>query len=147
MDNIWTVLCNKTLANPETGTISLIDVVEKVTIGLSPEEDIDITATKIKIPSDLHLVSLFQTEKPGISFNLKVILTTPKGSSHEIFNQNYKLPKEQKLFRHNLHVKSFHIEGEGTYYFLTQTKTTKAKAFEDGSRIPIQVSLGVNPKE
>lgn len=145
MENMWSVVCNKTLTNPETGTISLIDVVEKVTIGLSLENQTGEAIKELhgKISADMHLVSFFKIHDQSTAFYLKVQLVTPKGDKHQLFEQRYQLPTEQRNFRHNLHIRSFFIDGDGVYYLKTESKMKKSDEYEEVSKAEVHVVIDI----
>jgi hypothetical protein len=134
----WTVLCRRSEVHPESGTLTLVDVVEEVIFeGVSVPEGAD----GIFLPLDAELVSLWSRAKLELPARVegRVRLFTPRdrpvgkvqfevdlGDSHRVHH------------RMRFHVLPF--EGPGLYWF--QVEVRDGDAWNMVARVPLEIITG-----
>lgn len=120
-NHVWTVLCRRALIDQSSNSISLMDVVEGITItqttGLIPKP-----STGIDL-SGMDLVTLWirsEIDKPEAA-KVRVILQLPDGRKHIQPEQTIDLKKSPRN-RHIVRTAGLPFTDEGRYYWTVQQK-------------------------
>lgn len=108
----WVMFCEKALIDSRTNNVSLIDVVEEITVPKVP----------VVIPNPFFIVSLWvrdavrKNELEKVDY--RIMLVTPKKKEKQLIK--YKFQMEKKRHRTLNGIFGLPIEHEGIHYFSVQ---------------------------
>lgn len=145
-EHLWTVLCARCLVDAETNNVSLIDVIEQLTLAGDPPKLPPDGKPIILAGTQLNVVSLWTradlTRSERVTFRLVVI--TPDGKRIVPKEQHDLDLENQRRMRVFLRLNSFPYRGPGDYNWLIeerqQTKSGKPK-WTKVARIPLEIKL------
>lgn len=140
--HIWSVICKESVINQDDNVISLIGVIEELTLSLVPKkEDLDKLPEKINVPLSYEIVSYWMRESlRAQQIDIKVTITSPDG---EILLNNEHgaiFPDNTKRLRSRLKIQGFVIKKTGEYTLKVYLKN-KTGSYDQVSQLPIQVKL------
>ena len=157
-EHAWTVLCNSTMIEPETKVISLVNVVEKLTLQPVPgdaevERELARAHSEGKkglyFPVQLRLVSWWVRSDLAReeTLELRISLLNPTGEKmleQEVILDLAKFASQ----RLTLHLDKLQITGLGRYWFLVEEcKGTKSKPkWARAGRVPLEIETGESAK-
>lgn len=146
-EHIWTVLCDKHLVDPKLETISLIDVVESITVpelGRLLEEASSIGKKGTLVQTPMLLVSWWFRSDPGEpTFQVRFSLVSPAGE--HLFTQAVGLSwtegqNHQRIF---VNLTGLPVQQPGRSWFVVeqQVKTKGDKLrWTVVARIPLEIT-------
>ncbi|MGC1953832.1 MAG: hypothetical protein WA970_14945 [Gammaproteobacteria bacterium] len=143
-EHIWTVLCARSLVDADTNNVSLIDVIEQLTLTGDPPDIPPDGKPIILAGIQLTVVSLWTRTDPAqpdrVTF--RVIVITPDGK-RIIPKEEHELDLEShRRVRVFVRLNSFPYRGPGDYEWLIeerqQTKSGKPK-WTKVARIPLEI--------
>ncbi len=144
MKHIWTVICRQSILDEETKNISLLNIVEKLTINVSPSAEIE-DAKDLSLPINFEIVSLWQKEKKGKeNFEVKVILTDPNGKVLNEYIKELSTPADKNRQRYILKSSGLKLTTSGNYTFKVAVKSDGNKRFKTVSVVPLEVVINRN---
>jgi hypothetical protein len=139
IQHIWTVPCRVGIVDQNTNNVSLIDVLEEITVSELPMQPGVIPA---QMPSILDVVSLWGRENPDqpeAGWG-RLSLISPQGES--LVQQ----PGEVDL-RQFRRVRAFNkfiglpLRGPGRYYFHVERRPDEAAEWELVARVPLDITI------
>lgn len=145
-EHIWTVLCYKGCIDTLTNQVSLLDVTEKLKLGIEAEERerMDRTEGVMKTPVNLEVVSWWVRSKPDVPESAKgrLILRSPHG--HEVGGGGFEINLTVSSgWRGRLLINSFPVnQGEGLFWFEVQL-LEEPETWKMVSRVPLEFQLQV----
>jgi hypothetical protein len=150
-EHVWTVLCQKTLLDPQTNVVSLIDVLEKITLagGVADVEEALAKAHNkgskgLVFPVFMQLVTWWTRSdyaKPE-ELDIRVAILDPSGE--RLFSQEVPIDlTDSNARRMTLRFQEFQMTQDGVYWFWVEKK----KAFKDKTtrwtivtKLPLEVT-------
>lgn len=148
---IWAVLCETSIIDKQSNSVSLISVSEKITIEAKhdTEDSEDIAVLNIPVPLDQTLVTFLRRddlEIPEKDVELITQIIGPKGDVVREIQHKIDLVESSKV-RQIMHFREFSMKrGPGIYWFRTRLKSKSAKSsrWNTVSEIPFEVEIIVN---
>jgi hypothetical protein len=150
-EHVWTVLCQKTLLDTQTNVVSLVDVLEKITLAHADVEEGLAKAQSeagkgLVFPMSMHLVTWWTRSdytKPE-ELDIRVSILAPSGE--RLFVQEVPIDlTASRAQRMTLRFQQFRItQSEGVYWFVIEkTKVSKGKGarWSTAAKLPLEVTL------
>jgi hypothetical protein len=133
--HIWTVLCERVLIDPETNSLTLVDVVEQLT--LTPD---DWPPQPSVLSVRLELVSLWFRETGDSDANIiaRTVFETPAKKVLAQGAIEIGFPRDAELARTTARFRDLPVEGAGTYLFRIE-RQRDADAWEEVTRVPLRI--------
>lgn len=147
-EHLWTVLCGKMLVDSDTGVISLVDVIENLTVeGLEQKikEGIDQGKKGAFVNEPMKLVSWwFRTDVREEVLQARVIFLNPAGEA--LMEQSFGMPWEKEQpsasIRAIVNLDRFPANMLGLYWFSIEqleTSETGEARWLPAARVPLSV--------
>ena len=140
-EHAWSLLCSRTIIDKETNQVSIIDVVEGITVGLeAPLSTLD----KPRIPLHFELVTLWNRSEPDTPEKAvgKYKLTGPKGEA--LTDQEIEIDLSQfKRFRSTLKAESLPLPSAGTFLFTVLLRGEDGDSWQKVGHAPLEVTIEV----
>lgn len=129
-EHIWTVVCDNAVVDKRTGKVSLLNVVDRITVA-DPNEELRTLGKKDNtvVPITLWLVSWWQRSNPseGEVVDIRVLIRSPKGErilNPEIASIDLKESHRGRLFTL---IPALPLRGAGQYRVCVEYETPKGK--------------------
>jgi len=146
--HVWSVFCHKTLIDPQTKVVSLVDIIEKLTVedaGVGQAVDSAIAAGKkgVALTFPTQLVSWWVRSsytEPEDDLRIRVRLEDPSGD--ELLSQEIAVDlAEYNSQRVTLHLDNIPVTTLGNYWFIVE-KASKRKAapWISVATIPLEIA-------
>ena len=134
--HIWTVICRKSTVDQESNNISLIEVVEQVTISGKQKSD----STEILVPMDFEIISLWSRDCDGVSVRgtAKIILINPNNEEITIKEIDIDLTVYKRL-RTRIKFATFGVKYPGRHEFKVFLKNNSE--WNEVANIPVQIDV------
>lgn len=143
MMHIWTVLSDKSLVNPDTNQVSLIDCLEVINLPRKLLEQIK--EEKVNIPIKIEILSFWVDEENNIDkdrkIDMRIDFIDPKDNEISSLSHSFNLPKGYKRIRTRIKILGISINGEGDYLFRVNYKKEKDNNYLVVSEIPLTIKI------
>ncbi|MCR4311785.1 MAG: hypothetical protein NUV56_00730 [Candidatus Uhrbacteria bacterium] len=131
----WSILCDSSVIDAETNTLSIRNIVEKITITSSEK-----LPEKAAIPMALEVTSFWEkNDKDALDFQSKVDIFN---SSKECLRSNefqLKFEEGNNRLRSRIKMSTLPFAGEGEYRIKVSFKTSGVKDWMEAADIPFDV--------
>jgi hypothetical protein len=125
--HVWTVLCAQSLTDLESNQISLINVIEQLTISDAPPrkktKDLPVVQLEAQLVSMWTRIDPEVPEPETISVRIKYV--TESGIETICGTNSFDLSKNARM-RHVIRFNSVPVSGPGLHTFVVQSQTTGA---------------------
>lgn len=145
-EHIWTVLCERHLADSDTGLISLMDLTESLTVeGLEQkmEEAARLGKKGSLVNARAQLVSWWFRSDPGEeTFQARFVLLSPDGKELLAQPVNSTWGGDKQFTMIFVNMKQIPVSMPGLYWFVVeQQRTTKSGKFQWArvTRLPLHI--------
>jgi hypothetical protein len=142
IQHIWTIPCRLSTTDRETNNVSLIEVLEEVTIPAMPPRQ----AVMGFVPAIFDVVTLWSRgndDEPAAGFG-RMRLVSPTGDT--ILEQPYAIDlRENRRIRSVGRILGFPAQDSGRYHFRVERRTNEADPWEEVVSIPIWVNIVRQP--
>jgi hypothetical protein len=134
--HIWTVLCKRAITDGETNIVSLIDVIEEISIASNPPIPADKWSA---IPFEVVVISLLERSNQDVleQCELKVEIVSPSGETHP--NRMFasidltKTLRVRRLFRIN----GLPLYGFGAHRFVVSMRKSDDDPWSRVAELPL----------
>lgn len=144
MKLIWVIICSKSSIDVDTNNISLIDVLEEISVS---SEIIQNTIkgkkkTGVIIPLAFELVSLWEknTDDP-IDAEIRMDLVDPKGGIIKTDVHPLTMKTKINRLRHRMFNQGLPIQKPGKYVFKIQMRMNKKGTFKTAGETSLEVKF------
>ncbi|MCB9637393.1 MAG: hypothetical protein H6728_10345 [Myxococcales bacterium] len=137
ISHVWTVICSRSVIDEDTKNISLMDVVEQVTIDAESAKQKDVL-----LPLPFEVVTLWSREDEAGKSNTeaRLRLLSPEGT--EINQQFYKIDlSEHPRMRTRIRVPGLPFVGPGNYVFCVDLRRQDGETWREVARVPLQLQV------
>jgi hypothetical protein len=136
MKHLWSIICRQTLINGETNVISLIDILEEIT--LSNPDGLPDGKTKYVVPLDFELVSYWMREGEEESIKLHIELVDSEKNIVSASDNKILIDQpDKKRVRTRIKGNKFSFIGLGQYLFKISIKENDK--ITEVAEIPVDV--------
>ena len=135
IEHIWSVLCNSVSVDIESGSISLFNVLEQITV-LAKEDEI------ITLPIRFELATLCTRENENIPMQgkLRFNFCDPKHICKQMAEMEVDL-QQGLYFRGRMHFEGLQLNGSGKYKFEVHLQQENSDTWEQVATLPLLVTF------
>lgn len=146
--HIWSVLCQKSLIDSETNNLTLVDVLEELSINISiPPLTVGTPANsvinRIDVLISYEIVSLWvrDSAKTKETINLSIELLDPTGKG--VSKQEHTVVMNENLLRYRTRLKivGLGISTPGHYSFLVKIKEENKENYRTVAELPLEIKI------
>ena len=130
MKHLWTIICSQGIINSATNNLSLIELIEELSLYDTPPE-----GKKVVLPFQFVVISNWCRTNENVpeTAESKLVMRPPDDKPEDIF-QGQIIDLTKSRFAKNLtHLMGFQFRGFGDYKFETHIKDKKGKWIPMGS--------------
>lgn len=139
MKHIWTILCKRAILDRPTGNISLIDIIEELTVK-DPQQSSEDEREKI-INTNFSLVSYWRKNSSDQEeINLKIIEEAPNGKTLKSAEKRLSIPKDKDKLRIHFTFEELKVIDSGKYLIKVKRRTNQEN-YEMISEVPIDINI------
>src|SRR5258706_4405510 len=126
--HIWSVLCLKALIDSDTNNLTIVDVLEELSINVSSapvaNAGVNTGMNRIDIPITYEVVSLWirDSAKTKETVTLKVEVIDPSGKELNMFEQPAEMKEGLLRYRTRLKISGMEVTTPGRYTFHVKIK-------------------------
>ncbi len=144
MKNIWSALFNRAIIDKRTGSLSLIDSIEEITVNFSNPEEL--SRDKKNIPIRFTIIGLWSDENISEKreFEYLVEILDPNGVKISEFKNNPVFEEGKKRLRTIVDVNGMGVTTEGDYQVIVKYKNNLENDYQIVSQIPLSVKFILN---
>jgi hypothetical protein len=144
IQHIWTVPCRLYIVDQQTNNVSLLDVLEELT--LSPHA-VDPGTGHPRYPAVFNVVSLWARQNPAQPEvgKTRLCLLSPAGDSLMEITAEVSLQEFRRL-RHSWRIMGFPLAGTGRYHFRVERRADADADWEEVARVPLDIDVEVAPE-
>ena len=135
MEHIWTIVCQVTSEDKNSGSFSLINALERIEFSGDPAQvDVD----DLVVPLNYHLVTTWWCEKPELSTESQIRLRLISPSNEDLGGPDLDMSfGDSQYSRFNLNIQGFRYKGDGVYRYVVSY--VRGDEEVEVQRIPIAV--------
>jgi len=141
--HIWTILCRRSVIDSETNNLSIYDILEQLTIDIKIKKDRKDKVTKINVPIEYEVVSLWTKSPKATEFDggIKLEIINSEEKIEKTFEQPLKLAKDKSRLRSRIRIKGFVVEKPGIYIFRISYRENNRDKYIKAADIPLEIIL------
>ena len=149
IEHVMSVVCVNAITDKDSNTMSLINLIERLNVTLTPTVEAEKKRAEIgwySTPIVVQVVSRFYRKEEGtdMSFDLQSYIVGPEGKSMGANKEStFAFPKNLKNLRMVGNIAGFPVSMSGMYYVVVRIKDVGESDYVEVARIPIEVSLTV----
>ncbi|MFH1601393.1 MAG: hypothetical protein ABIB61_00355 [Candidatus Shapirobacteria bacterium] len=136
--HIWSVICQKSLIDKETNNISLIEVLEEVSVNITSPGEIN---KKINIPFKYEVVNYWMKKGRVKDVDIRIRLVDPDQKVIKSFINRLSIPPDKDRMRSRLRILGLELTRSGSYTFWIEIKEEGKKTFKRVAELPLEVKL------
>lgn len=145
--HIWSVLTSKSVVDSSSNNLSLIDILEKVSIDITP-----VTEGKgfpkdgsINIPLQYQIVSFFVTTEKNKTEKgkIKIDIISPAGKNFTVLDNTFEIPKNIQRMRVINTIQGIGVTIPGIYTFKISLSQSEKDKYVKVAEIPLDVELHI----
>lgn len=148
--HIWSVLCQSSVTDVASNTMSLFNTIEQFTIDITPPKDpIELkkfeenSKKSLSVQTQFEIVTLWQRMVlgKGIDGDVEMELIDPKGVSLMKMTYSLHFPEDKKRMRHRMVVAGINVTVSGEYVFKIRLREPEQMGFVEVADIPLDVVI------
>jgi hypothetical protein len=140
MRHVWTVVCTNAVIDRYTNSVSLLNVLEQITIqGELPEAAV--------LPIGVDVLTLWSREVPGTpeTSSSRLTFRTSEGEILATHESDVQLTDSERL-RARVSFQGLPLKGPGTYYFNVEIRDPSNTEYKRVAEVPLVIEVA-NPKK
>lgn len=144
--HIWSVLCQRSIIDPQSNNISIIDVFEALEVDINPVSNVKEGRdnAEFNIPIQYQVVTLWditKNKKPTV--DIRITLINPDSKEKILVTtNNLKFPLDKKRMRSINQIQGLPVNKSGDYHFIVELK--QDEKFEKVADLPLEVKLNIH---
>lgn len=133
IDHIWTVPCRQAIIDRDTNLVSLLNVIEQVTIPEKPRSE-------GIVPVQVEVVSLWQRSDPGVPSESRARVTFRSPTGEDLAAGEFELDLSQWQRLRTRHCfRGLPVREEGQYRFSVELWQGSGAQWEEVASIPMEI--------
>ncbi len=139
---VWSVLCKESMINADDNNVSLLGILEEVTLFISAQQLQGIVSQTYSVPFLYEIVSLWQ-KTDAVTINAEIVYRFLDGQNNEVFSgsQHIEIPKTAKRFRSRIKFTGIVVKHPGDYHFDVQIKELPTSSLQSVATIPLELKI------
>jgi hypothetical protein len=148
MKHIWTVLCKESIIDTESNNISLLNVLEQISIGINDSNGQRLLKEGKMLNLNVipfEIVSFWAKEdstKPEEA-DMIIEFLDPKGNKIKEFEQHIIITAQYSRIRTRIKINGLSVKDSGTYNFTIRIKDKAVKNAKIVAEIPLEINIGI----
>ena len=150
MKNVWSVLCTKSIIDNETNNISLLDILETISISIHPKQKgvgfIKDALEPITIKGQFEIVSLLKRSDTKTEFEKAQQLIEfygPDDKKIQEFTKDIEIAKKFQRMRVRFRIQELTFSKAGEYKFVIKLKEDGQAKYQTVAEIPLEVGISI----
>ena len=139
--HIWSIIAQKAMIEAQTNSLSLIGVLEEITVGIN--KNLNNENSTINVPINYDVVSYLSRDKEGPNPEMKIEIVNPAGKIVKSFEYIVDWEKGKQRMRAKVNINGFVVDGEGNYTFKIGLKENGD--YKTLAELPLLVRLSNEP--
>lgn len=141
--HIWSVITQRAIIEGRTNSLSLIDIMEEVTVGIRRLKPTNEEISIINIPLTYEIVSYLITndEKNIENPLIKIDFINPKGNILKTFEHEIKWEQGKPRMRARITITGLSVNIPGTYIYKISLKEKSEKEFKPIAELPLDIKI------
>mgnify|MGYP001026944367 CR=1 FL=1 len=137
--HVWTVVCRQSVIDRDSNNVSLLNVLEQITLHGEAEADADERAL---VPIGMEVVTLWSRSDYDVPAGgvQKLTLLSPSGEVLASGEQHTDLSKHRR-FRNRARFRGLPLAGPGRYVFRVEQRETDDAEWHHVTDVPLEVLL------
>lgn len=139
INHVWSVLCSQSITNSQTNNLSLIEILEQLTITGSPLSE----EQEVTIPAFFDVVSLWVREprdQLADGFTRILFLSPANETLRDSGEHRIDLSEYQRA-RTIIRIQGFTIRGAGVYHLVVQMRDQEEMNWQSVARLPLEIRI------
>ncbi len=137
ISHVWTVICSRSVIDEESKNISLMDIVEQVTISAESAKQ-----KETLLPLPFEVVTLWAREAASGKSETEARLRLLSPENKEIHHQSYRVDlQDHPRMRTRIRVPGLPFLGAGIYTFCVDLRRQDGETWREVAHIPLQVQI------
>lgn len=147
----WTVLCRSSAIDKDTGSLSLLDIVDRLVVNKDQfekhidkqeKEGVESEKRGFVVPADFEIFTMWsKSNRDTISLEIKTEISDAQGIPLFRFSYNIFMKEGRKKSRNRSKIKGFKITGEGLYIVTLSLRKDEGEEFRPITRTGIDIIL------
>lgn len=145
--HVWSVLAQKAIIESQTNSLSLIDVMEELTVGVNRKEPNSNKGLLLNIPITYEVVSYLIKEVKDEDTNpmMRIQIINPEGKVLKTFENAIAWEKGKARMRARANIIGLAVDLPGTYMFVLGLKDGRDKDFKTVAELPLDIKIVDGP--
>jgi len=137
---VWSVLCRKGVLDKYTNQMSLLDVIDEVTI--APTQPIPAEAKDVFLTAEFHVVSLWMRSELSVPevVRFRILISGPNNQASLGPETEINL-REFVRSRHISRFEALPFHGSGLYRFFLESYSAERNGWERLASVPLEVKI------
>lgn len=148
--HIWSILCQSSVTDAVTNTMSLFNTVEQFTVTITPPKDpIELkkfeenSKKMLSVQTQFEIVTLWQklVEGKNMDGDVEMEFLDPRGVSLMKKTYSLHIPEDKKRMRYRVGITGIHVTVSGEYTFRIRLREPEQTGFVEVVAIPLEVII------
>lgn len=142
--HIWSVLCQRSIVDPQSNNVSIIDVFEALEVDINPAPNINIQDNpEFNVPVNYQVVSLWaRADEKKVVGQLRITLIGPNDKKRILVDKELTFPDDKRRMRTINEIQGLPVNKSGNYHFIVEIK--QGEKFQKEADLPLEVRLNIN---
>ncbi len=142
--HIWSVLCQRSIIDPQSNNVSIIDVFEALEVDINSAPEVKgQNNPEFNIPVQYQVVTLWTiTDAKKNAGEIQITLVNPNGGEKILVKSVLKFPADKRRIRSINQIQGLPVNKSGDYHFIVELKQNER--FEKVADLPLEVKLNIN---
>lgn len=142
--HIWSILVQKSIIESQTNSLSLIDVMEELTVGINKVKSSNEKDSTINVPINYEIVSYLSRDREDIEPKIKIEIINPSNKILKVFEYPIAWEKGKQRMRVRMCINGLGVDEGGSYTFKVWLKEDKEN-YKIAAEIPLLVNIVNGP--
>jgi len=148
MKHIWTVLCKESIIDTESNNVSLLNILEQISIGINDSNGQQLLKEGKMFNLNVipfEIVSFWAKEDRTKSEEADMIIEFLDSKDNKIkeFEQHIMITAQYSRIRTRIKINGLSVKDSGTYNFIIKIKDKAVKNAKIVAEIPLEINIGI----
>ena len=146
-------MCQKSITDKDNNLISLVEVIERLTVSLNEEFLKQVHAAKAQKPyafqHPFELVNMWQFDDstPERSIEARLELLDPTAKVLSTLDYDVKIQPDQQRLRVNIKIPIVQVTVGGAYWFRVSVRSLGKKGYQEVANVPLEMVVQITKTE
>lgn len=141
--HIWTALCRESIIDQDTNNISLLNIFERLEVGVNDLDRKIQNKEKIGVPINFEIISLWRrnSQQKDALGDVDIEVLRPDGEVSKKFSYKLEIKDPLVRMRSRFRINGFEVTTSGDYIFRVKIKEDGDKEFKTTAEVPLEVHI------